>query len=178
MDRFGSAGRDLTSRFRGLRATDVPYGAYDYSLKHPGYPYLLPARGHVIVSAPEHLLVVTLSRQQLTGASIDGAPEPGFIIRGRLEPAPHVSSSEAPVWVRLQAVFKAFWPWRDVPVDASGDFRIYEPLDGNYLLTVIRGEEILHVQPVSFEQMLRGGSFTVRMPIQSPQIVRVVPDRK
>jgi hypothetical protein len=174
---FVSHDQDVTAHFHGLRGTDIPYGLYDYSVERVGSTTLSPVKGRVFISRPEYLLVITLTREQLTGLSIDGGPVPGFVIRGRLEPPPAPSPSGEPLWIRLKPMFLSIWPQVDVGVEPSGEFRIYEPLDGPYLLTIIRGEEVLHIQPMSFEQHFQAGSFVVRMPDQSPQVISVRPDK-
>jgi len=55
-------------------------------------------------------------------------------------------------------------PWSnvDVKVDPSGEFRIYEGLSGLCVLTVLRGEEVLHVEPIIF-QSFHSASFVLRI---------------
>lgn len=87
-------------------------------------------------------------RPQLFGrVGGDTATPVGFVIRGRLEPVPPASSTT--VWIRLSPVHAR--ESIDVDVDASGEFRIYKPLAGLYVLMVIRGFEVLNLQPVLFE---------------------------
>ena len=63
--------------------------------------------------------------------------------------------------VRLTPVFGGLQV--DVNVDKSGEFRIYDFLKGRYLLSVIRGPEVLDVQQVSFDQSIRGAAFVVKL---------------
>lgn len=51
----------------------------------------------------------------------------------------------------------------DLEVDRSGEFHIYQPLLGRYLLSVIRGTEVLHVQLTSFEGGRLPLSFVVKL---------------
>jgi len=65
-------------------------------------------------------------------------------------------------------------PWSnvDVSVDPTGEFRIYEGLSGLCVLTVLRGEELLHLEPVIF-QNFHSASFVLRIADKPHPVLRV-----
>jgi hypothetical protein len=162
---------DLASHFRGLQGTRIPPGVYSYELARPFGTKDDGIKGAVAVFIPEVLIVVPVRRAFVPGVSVDKGLPVGFFARGRIEPMPARLPDAEPLWVRLSPVH---WTQRlDVSVDASGEFRIYEPLTGRYLLTVIRGRDILYVQQILFDADLQRQDFVVRLPKEPPSIVRV-----
>jgi hypothetical protein len=65
-------------------------------------------------------------------------------------------------------------PWSnvDVSVDPTGEFRIYQGLSGLCVLTVLRGEEVLHVEPIIF-QNFHSASFVLRIADKPHPILHV-----
>src|SRR5579864_3595581 len=173
IDRFTDRqGHEMASHFRGLRGTQIPYGMYSYVLKrqlHGGEEAALA--GRVSSDRPENLIVITANPEFLFGASIDRAIPYGFVIRGRLQPAPSHKPPAEPVWIRLYPIFGT--PRLDITVDPSGEFRIFEPLAGQYVLTVIQGEEILHVRQVVFEEGLQLEDLVVNLSEKSAPVLHV-----
>ena len=159
---------DLASHFRGLQSTKIPHGVYSYELARPWGTKDDGIKGAVAVFIPEVLVVVPVRRAFEPGVSVDKGLPPGFFALGRIEPMPTRVPDAEPLWVRLSPVH---WTQRlDVSVDASGEFRIYEPLTGRYLLTVIRGRDILYVQQILFDEDLQRQDFVVRLPKEPPSI--------
>ena len=74
----------------------------------------------------------------------------------------------APCWIRFNAVFgsKHF----DVDVDSSGRFRVWDDLDGLYMLTVSEGPKLLATLAVSFSATRnpRGEPTTAKLTIDLP----------
>jgi len=166
---FGRDGADLAGRFRGLEGTHIPWGLYSYTLKRR-----LPdgrdgtGSGRIAVTAGEMLFVVQAASELIAGISASRAVPIDFAIRGRLEPAPIPKSEIDPVWIRLSPVHGTF-EW-DVSVDRSGEFRIQNPLVGLYLLSVIEGDQVLHVQPIDFGQGFRSENVVVKLANEPPVI--------
>jgi hypothetical protein len=176
VDRFASRdGTDLAAHFRGLQGTQIPWGLYNYTLKRP----LTAGRegigtGRVSVTAGEMFFVVQADTGLLGGFWADGTFSPTFVIKGRLDPMPAVKSE--PVWVRLSPVHGSF-QW-DEGVDSSGEFRIHYPLKGYYLLSVIEGDEVLHVQPIVFGRGFPPEGFVVKLPAKPPELISPQGDKK
>jgi len=172
VDRFADGHDvDLSSRFQDLRAPHVPYGSYSYKLKRTLGARDVMLQGRTYIALPEQLIVVRLDKQTLLGMSIDRAIPREFVIRGKIQPMPAPEASSEPVWVRLLPVFGIVH--MDVDVNATGDFRIYEPLSGPYVLNVIRGDQVLHVQQVVFEDGLRLEDFVVNLSQGPAQVLHV-----
>jgi hypothetical protein len=176
--RFASVGRegaDLTSHFRGLRGTQVPWGLYNYTLKRT----LADGRegsdgGRIGISGREMFVVVQADTSLVSGFSADGTFSPNFVIKGKLDPMPAIKSE--PVWIRLSPVHGSF-QW-DESVDSSGEFRIHHPLQGLYLLSVIEGDEVLHVQPIVFGRGFPPEGFVVKLPSMPPEIISPQKEKK
>ena len=81
-------------------------------------------------------------------------------LHGKVEPMPTFAGNFDPVRIHIHPIN----PWSnvDVKVDPSGEFRIYEGLSGLCVLTVLRGEEVLHVEPIIF-QSFHSASFVLRI---------------
>ncbi len=164
-----SHGRDLTPQFAQNTATGIPYGVYRYVIERsPGASDTIS--GEVSVWVPEVLQVVCANWPPVPGASVDRALPPGFIVRGRLSPVPE-GTGKTQLWVRLCPVFST--RQLDVPVDPSGEFKIYEPLEGIYVLIVISGEQILRTLQVSFEENWRSAEFVVPIEPLAGDILRI-----
>jgi hypothetical protein len=158
VDSFVERGRklELSSHFADLRATDIPHGAYDYVLGGATPTTFGETKsGRVEVWLPENLVVV--KSDLFRPYRGDGGPS---LIRGRIKHVPLAATAE-PVWIRLNAVYQdqSF----DVPVDPDGEFRIYG-LAGRYLLTVIRGDEVLGVQQVWFQDAHQDDPLVISLP--------------
>jgi hypothetical protein len=164
--------QDETTRFDGLRATDIPYGQYTFEIQRR-----LPggregrAAGSVSVSVPETLVIVVADSFLLMGASADRAIPSGFVIRGKLEPVPVPQTKEDPVWIRLQSVYGS--ERVDVNVDLAGGFRIYRPLSGRFLLTVLEGDQVLYIEQVYFEDADHMADLVLKIPAHAPQVLQV-----
>jgi hypothetical protein len=65
------------------------------------------------------------------------------------------------------------WSDLDVMVDSSGAFRIFRPLHGLWVLTVIQGPKILHVEPIVFAQDWNSASLVVKMASEPLRALRV-----
>ena len=162
----------MSSHFSGLRGTEIPYGVYEYTLKHGlGGGREGEKEGTISVSSREALIVVQASTELQYGMSLDRAFPDSFVIRGKLDPMPRQNSEIDPIWIRLSPVHGD--DQLDVDVDASGDFRIYHPLWGRYVLLVIQGNDVLHVQPITFERTARYQNFVVKLSNKPLDVITV-----
>jgi len=166
-----STKRNLTSRFQGLEGSDIPYGAYNY-IVHQGPPGASPASvsGRVVVQQPEVLVVAVVPSVVWTDITIGNRP--GFVIEGRIEPPP---KQEVGALVRMRLSPIDGSPDLDVHVDQSGRFRLYSPLSGRYVLSIVRGFELLAVQVISFDSGMRPAPLTIRLPDKPPTVNRIHP---
>ena len=171
---------DLSNRFQGLRSVRIPYGTYTYLVKLPKTEIGLPRTGkwepavsaQVSVNLQNNLVVIRVAEGTRLGFAVDGTYPPGFVILGRLKPMPTLKRDIEPVWIRLTSIYGE--DHLDVVVEETGDFRIYRPLSGRYILLVIRGDELLHSQPVQFERSVRSegagsNDFVVNLPKVPPE---------
>lgn len=145
--------KDLSANFHGLRGTHIPYGSYIFTLWQKTLPLPgPPIVGRVDVQLPETLFVAMGTRS--VPASGDMAPPQDFVISGRIVAVRDQSSqneSSEPLRIRLSPLL---WngPNLDVIVNSQGDFHVYKALAGPFLLSVIRGPQLLQVKEVDFDQ--------------------------
>jgi len=170
---FKTGQTELAARFSGLTSKQIPTGFYEYVLSGISVrPDWTPTiGGHVEVLQAERFLVLTATRDLLSGLSIDRTLPASFVIRGKIEPMPLSGQNSEIVRINIHHMN----PWRDinVRVDPSGDFRLFEPPTGLCLLTIFRGAEILHVEPVIFAQDFRKTSFVLRIPEKPRPVLRI-----
>ncbi len=171
---FRANDSELAPQFNGLTGAHIPNGFYRYELTGPGTrPGWIPTLGgRVSVSGMEKFLVLTATREVRDGFSTDRALPSSFVIRGKIEPMPPTDQNSDPVRIHIHHIVGP-WSNLDVKVDPDGAFRIYEPLAGPYLLTVIRGTEVLHVEPVLFAQDYISTSFAIKIGDKTPTVTRV-----
>jgi hypothetical protein len=173
MEKFTARGNgaEFATYFKGLKGLGIPHGSYDYVLRRnePGVVEEIIS-GTVSIGEPEVLIIRTTPRvPPFTGLAIlDSGPFTTY--SGKLDPMPPPGKSGEPIWVRLTSIQRSqHW---EVSVDPSGGFRIYDWLYGVYILSVIRGDEVLHVQPIAFESRLPA-PFVIRMPQTPPSMLHV-----
>jgi hypothetical protein len=170
---FKNNNSEAGSQFSGLTGTQIPRGFYQYVLTRTvpfvraGYTPTLT--GKVELLQPEKFVVRTATNDVLTGMSFDRGPN-SFVIRGKIEPMPSLAGNFDPLRIHIHPIN----PWSnvDVSVDPTGEFRIYEGLSGLCVLTVLRGEEVLHVEPVIF-QNFHSASFVLRIADKPHPVLRV-----
>lgn len=168
LETFAGHSGEMAGHFQELKGTQIPYGYYDYVLRRGG-PGNLGENigGRVELWCPEQTLVVTVKKFFVPGAAMDQAPVPGFVIKGKLQP---MLAGQEPLRIRLSPVDQT--QQLDVSVDPTGEFRIYRALAGRYVLSVIQGTEILHVQPVWFEENWQPAQFVVNL-TENPSVIHV-----
>lgn len=172
--RRGHDQTEMVSHFRGSQGTAIPYDMYGFTVKRLGPGALNDeVLGTVAVFSPQVLLTVPVRRKFTPGASMDIARPAGYLVRGRLQPAPGQEASGEQIWIRLSPIFQK--DHLDVGVDSSGAFRIYDILVGRYVLSVIRGEEVLHVQQVEFGNGEHPANFVVNMVDPPGAVLQVRP---
>jgi hypothetical protein len=164
---FKSGSRDAASMFKGLTATQVPTGIYQYVLSGPtvsrqaASDWKPTLSGQVEVLRPESFVVKTATRDLLSGYSIDRILPWNFVIRGKIEPLPKDSQNSGPLRINIHPL--NLWSDIDVPVDSNGEFRIFTPPSGICAVTVIKGTEVLHIQAISFDQDFHPASFALKL---------------
>lgn len=177
---FKSTSIDVASQFVGLAGSRIPTGFYQYTLTGPTVSrgsiapaWIQTLGGRVEVLRPEEFVVATATDDVLSGMSIDRAAPPfSFAIAGKIEPVPPQTRSSDPVRINLHSPIP---PWSDIDVrvDSNGEFRIHHALVGLWVLTVMRGEEVLHVEPVLFRAQPQSTSFVLRIGDKPRSVLRV-----
>ena len=162
---------DYSAQFRELRAAKIPQGVYDFVLKRADSLGGVRVTGRAFVFEPLALVVVPISRSELSRASSDRFQLPGFEIRGKLTHVPADTPPFEPLRVRLQAIYGS--GQFDLPVDAAGQFRIHNALEGRYLLLVIRGNAVLGVEQISFDENDRSADFVIDLSQTSSPVLHV-----
>ena|SRR5579863_2982437 len=163
VDSFVSArtGRDFTSRFSGLDASGLPFDMYRYRLLPSGLHDKTGWLTGQVDATRKDVLTVLLGSAitAFTGghaATVSIRTPPEFSIEGDISPPPGQISS---MWVRLQGLYQDYR--LDASVSPEGIFRICEPLQGTFLLTVLKDGTIIDVQPVVFKQGGRSARFGI-----------------
>jgi hypothetical protein len=171
-------GRNLAKDFNGLNGIDIPYGTYDYALgPSPVGPRSVITSGRVSISQPEVVIVALLSdimRTETVGANM--GVRAGFVIIGQVVPITSTQELGGPVRIRLSPIDGQHQ--LDVSVDPSGQFRIYAPLLGRYVLIVVRGVDILHSEVFSFESWQRPTPLMIILREKAPTVTRLQPQSK
>ena len=175
---FKSNTNEVASQFTGLIGKRIPVGFYQYVLtgvtvSRLGSPWTPSLRGRVEVFRPEEFVVKTATNAFLAGFAADSWPPPfSFVIQGKIDPMPARTESSDPVRINIHSPVP---PWSDVDVlvDPNGEFRIFRAFDGLWVLTVMQGKEILHVEPVFFAQKRRPVSFVLRIGDKPRPVLRV-----
>jgi hypothetical protein len=162
---------EVATHFRGLDGTKVPYGLYTYVIKLNTSGREAVINGRVSVWLPDNFVVVPVTSAKLAGAAVDRAIPFGFSIRGKIESVPPSTTSSSPLWIRLVPIYGT--DRLDVAVDQSGEFRIFAPLVGRYLLIVIRGDEVLDVKQVSFNVGEQLEDLIIKLPSRAPEVFQV-----
>ena len=172
VDRFeGRRHGDMASHFNGTVGTNIPYDIYTFTLKRAS-----SVLGTAEVFSREVLVTVPASRGEMeAGMSADIAMPAGYLMRGRIEPMPPEKSVIDPIWIRLSPIHGD--RKIDISVDPSGEFRIYQWLYGRYVLSVIQGNDVLHVQPITFNFGTRPW-FVVKLPDQPPAVITVQEEKR
>jgi hypothetical protein len=85
---------------------------------------------------------------------------------------PPTDQNSDPVRIHIHHIVGP-WSNLDVKVDPDGAFRIYEPPTGLCVLSVIRGAEVLHVEPVFFAQGITSTAFVLKIEDKPRPVMRV-----
>ena len=164
---------DVTSHFSGLRGDQIPFGTYDYQLKRSLEPNRDGiATGRVAIYRKEVLTVIQANTELQHGFSVDGTRVADKLgIEGRLDPMPLRTSEIDPIRIRLSPIHgdEQF----DVSVEPSGKFRIYNAPNGPYILSVIQGNDLLAVQPITFRSVTKAHPFVVKLPSQPLDVITI-----
>ena len=163
---------DYSAQFRDLRAAEIPQGVYDFVLKRADSLGGIRVTGRAFVFEPLALVVVPISRSELSRASSDRFQLHGFEIRGKLTHVPADTPPVEPLRVRLLAIYGN--GQFDLPVDASGEFRIHNSLEGLYLLLVIRGGTVLGVRQISFDEDGRSAEFVINLSQEPAPVAHIL----
>lgn len=157
---------DFGRQFQHLEGV-VPFGTYDYTvaLGPPGMTEVKVSR-RVTIRRAEEMIVTVISG----AAGVDLWPEAGYEVVGRVEPVPQ---GDALVRIRFSPLDAG--NELDVHVDYSGQFRLDAPLDGRYVLTVIRGLDVLDVEVVTFDWGVPSAPLVIKLPGTHPATKRIHP---
>ena len=158
-----STGRDVTNRFSGLEAARLPFGRYTYTLsrRDVASPYGRISGKTDVFRLENWLTLVadpTLEIGPGSAVAVDREVPPDFVIRGRIAP---IAAGIEPVWVRLQATYGT--AYAEAKVDPTGEFRIYQPLIGNFVLSVLKNGEFLHIEPVVFQDSVHPDPLLIQL---------------
>ncbi len=158
---------ELSAQFKGLEAK-VPFGFYEYEIKwSPCGPDSAAEIDRLEAYRAEVVRIIKVQRPQVCGAAVDGGVPLGFVLEGTLDPTP--STQDKFTWVSLDSVNRDHH--LDVRVEASGKFRIEEPLDGLYVLSVRQDGAVLHTQTVTFHP--KSATFVIHVPKSPPAPLEV-----
>lgn len=154
-------GREFANSFLGLEASRLPFGTYTYTLiRRDVVTSYGKIKGKTAVRHPQNAVVLvadpTLEFGPEGSFAVDRAVPPDFVISEQINPMP-----KGPVWVRLQASFERTVAW--AKVSPSGEFRIYEPLMGSFVLYVFKDGALIHLEPVVFLESVRPDPLLVRL---------------
>jgi hypothetical protein len=138
---------DLAGQFTGLRGQVIPFGQYRYVLSRTDVSSKLSELwGEISVSEPTVWLSLSHSGLVTFSGGHEGVLEVAparTVIVGTVKPR---SEGKGVTWVRLQPLYQDFKLETDV--DANGEFRIYRPLTGAFLVLVFREQQLLAVKSV------------------------------
>jgi hypothetical protein len=174
---FSAPWIDLSSKFTGLVGSSIPFASgYRYAVIGPtikrtggGRDWTPSVEGQVNVDCPERLVVVTPSEGDLGWAAERHALPVSFAIRGTIERIPAGDNSN-PLRLKLHSAIRH--SDLDIAVDPDGRFRIYDDMSGLWIATILRGDEVLIVQPVFFDQG-RSGTLTLKIRDDPYPVLRV-----
>ena len=155
---------DLSSHFeRGLQGSRIPYGIYIYTLsRKPPFFSAGSITHRVEIKRPETLSVIVVDRFPVdvnSRIAADSKAPHTFLISGKIDPFPPSEQArvatpgerqDEPVWIQLSPLFDG--EGLAVNVDSLGNFRIFENLQGRYILSVVQGSALLATREVFFQQ--------------------------
>jgi hypothetical protein len=162
---------EFRSHFAGLKGTAIPFGKYEFVLRRveskepPGKIW-----GRVSVDVPEKTTIVVAERNSSTPSE---SYPPFSTTLFRLAPLPDPHGTQEPLRVRLSGLVGQ--DQEDAVVDPSGDFRIHGWLRGPFILTVLRGDQIIHIEPIVFHDMSRSETILIKLPSALPTVLHVRP---
>jgi hypothetical protein len=139
----GPDGPDYTSHFHHLTVAGLPCGNYKFRLtrsdiktdlgKIVGSVFLVDQYQWLTVN-PDPTLIITAS-----GAiSIDREPPKEYGLEGHVKP---MLIDQGPIHVRLYELFGS--RYSEVEVTPDGAFAFFRPIEGKYLLVVLRNDQAL-----------------------------------
>jgi len=125
------SGREFGNRFDKSVATGIPFGKY---WVHVQCERLGPIRRQIVVS--DHNSFIVLAS---TGFHIEYLPGRAPVLRGSIKSLS--ADAKGPTWIKLDPIY--FDSGFTVEVDPKGEFRIYNPAPGSYLISVINESGLL-----------------------------------
>lgn len=143
------SGKNFASAFgAGLRAKNIPFGTYFYTLvrKDVRDPNLSTIKGELYLSQDDIFIPLSPAESSLRvvggrEAYVSESPME-WPVRGNIMNVPPAAE---PVWVRVFHVPSGYV--RNVKVSAKGEFD-FKAVAGNYVVTFIGGKSVLHAIPV------------------------------
>jgi hypothetical protein len=160
---------EFASHFDGLKATAIPHGEYVFTLRRDAAAESSSQIwGSVSVERPEQTVVVIAEREP---SPLSESYPPYSTTKFRLQPAPDVGVSPDPLRVRLSGLVSN--DQEDALVDRSGEFRIHGWFHGPYILTVLRGSQVVAVQPILFHDQSRAETVVINLSSDAPAVLHV-----
>lgn len=171
-------GQDFAANFDGLTGSGIPFGTYRYTLKSRNglppttRPLFTCGSGGLTVRSSENTTLAIGKRAFGDVGSIDHEGTSAASLRGRVNGLPtERNTQDEPLWIRLSPLLKDS-PSAVAAVQADGQFTIGEAPVGRYILAVVAGSRVLHVQEVIFSPSARV-PFVVSIPKQPNQTLIV-----
>jgi len=117
----------------------------------------------VSVEVPDKVAIVVAEKD----SSLPAVDYPPYsTTRFRLVPMPDPIRTIEPFRAHLSGLIGQ--GEEDALIDPSGDFRVHGWLHRPFILTVLRGDQILHVEPIVFQRYVASRDCRDKITIRSP----------
>lgn len=146
------AGKDHSKSFQGLTGR-VPCGTYNLTIRNTDYKgsSLAPLIKKELVELKHAETWMTLFTRVLImdGREVSIDSSGSKLLTGNVRPAPGVSE----MWIQFHEMFGARYV--ECKVDQNGEFRVYEPPNGRFLVYIIKDGKLVHVEQVAMNSPVR-----------------------
>jgi len=159
-----TAGQDVTTRFRGLRAEMLPCGTYTYELSRSDVGSTAGQMSGVVVVEDMHQRLTLKADRTLMISpqgvfAIDRTRSTSYVLRGVLKNLP---AGTGPTWIRFITI--AANSAREVEVNDDGTFELYSPLPDAYAVLVFQPGRLLAAQYLVLSPQLKPDSIEIHLP--------------
>ena len=147
-----NAGKDYSKSFQGLTGR-VPCGTYNLTIRNKDYKgrSLEPLIKKELVELKHAETWMTLFTYTLIMdgrmVSIDSASS--NLLTGNVTPAPGLSE----MWIQFHEMFGSRYV--ECKVDQNGEFRVYEPPNGRFLVYIVKDGKLVYMEQVTMNSPLR-----------------------